>query len=235
MATAAVQVPPSDYIAPGSHPLERVILHPQPFTAPLSDPETVVTEWVHLFNNFVCGAGNHTLRELFLKDSYWRDLLCLTWDFHTLHGPQKIASLVAHQQKSWRITSVGIDKSTEAGKPKVSAFDFEGQLKGIQSFLTVETDVGRGRGLVRLLRDPEDQGKWKVFTLFTALQELKGHEELNRERRPTGQEPGAVSDRKNWKEKRIAESNFEGGLEPDVMIVGTSTSLVSPCVRSSRS
>ncbi len=45
------------------------------------------------------------------------------------------------------------------------------------SFLTIETDMGRGTGLVGLLHDPEDGGKWKAFTLFTAMHELKGHEE----------------------------------------------------------
>ncbi|KAL9102444.1 MAG: hypothetical protein Q9163_002405 [Psora crenata] len=217
MATAAVEIPSSNYLVPGSHPLAQVA-YPKTISS-LPDAETVAAEWVASFNELLRTGDRSRLGELFLKDSYWRDLLCLTWDFHTLHGPEKIAALTRKQAKAWRINTVDIDKSSEAGKPKVSAFDLEGKLKGILSFLTVETDVGRGRGVVRLLQDAEDQGKWKIFTLFTALQELKGHEELNRERRPTGQEFGELSERKNWKEKRLAEQNFEGDLEPDVLIV----------------
>jgi hypothetical protein len=47
--------------------------------------------------------------------------------------------------------------------------DFTGKIMGVQSFLTVETDVGRGRGLVELLQDQQDGGKWKAFTLFTTM------------------------------------------------------------------
>ena len=87
------------------------------------------------------------------------------------------------------------------------------------SFLTIETDVGRGRGLVRLLQDQED-GKWKAFTLFTTMHELKGHEETVRGRRPNGVIHGGQPGRKNWQERRKATENFEGDIEPTVLILG---------------
>ncbi|KAL9117526.1 MAG: hypothetical protein Q9187_005940 [Circinaria calcarea] len=213
MATAAVQVPSSNSAVPGSHFL-TVASYPRSVTTAPPDAEAVSS-----FNSLI-GNGDGSLASLFLEDCYWRDLLCLTWDFHTLHSPEKIASFIRNETKGWRIRSLSVDSSTHVGKPKVSTVDFEGTLKGIQSFLTVETDVGRGRGLVRLLPDAKDKGKWKAFTLFTTLQELKGHEELNQERRPTGLERDAGSNGKNWKEKRTAEENFEGDLEPAVLIIG---------------
>ncbi len=220
MATAVIELRSSNRMLPGSHAVTRVQF-PRPIGAPSAglEPEAVISEWVHLFNSHAHPEGP-SLSRLFLKDSYWRDLLCLTWNFHTLEGPNKIAALLETQPAGWRIKSLAIDSSSDVGKPKVAPLDFDGNLKCIQSFLTVETDVGRGRGVVRLLQDSEDNGRWKAFTLFTALQELKGHEELNRERRPTGTEHGSHSERKNWKERRIAEENFEGQLEPAVLVVG---------------
>lgn len=220
MATAVIDIPSSNRTLPGSHTLPQVQYPRSIGTLPPDlNPEAVVRQWVSLFNSHVHPEGP-SLSRLFLKDSYWRDLLCLTWDFHTLEGPDKIAALLKKQTAGWRIKSLAIDTSSDVGTPKVGPVDFEGNLKCVQSFLAVETDVGRGRGLVRLLQDSEDEGKWKAFTLFTALQELKGHEELNRERRPTGTEHGSHSERTNWKERRIAEENFEGQLEPAVLIVG---------------
>ena len=90
------------------------------------------------------------------------------------------------------------------------------------SFLNVETDVGMGVGIVRLLQDQQDGGKWKAFTLFTAMRELKGHEETVRGNRPHGVAHGGTPGRKNWQERRTATENFEE-MEPTVLILGTYT------------
>ena len=218
MATVEIQVPPSNYRVPGSHPLTQVS-YPKTIDEPPSDAARVATDWVASFNSLLQSESPQS-NKLFLQESYWRDLLCLTWDFHTLHGPEKISSQIKSQKKGCWIKSVGIDKSSQVRKPRLAPVDFAGNVNGIQSFLTVDTDVGRGRGVVRLLPDPEDSRRWKAFTLFTSLEELKGYEEVNGERRPTGTDRKTEPGRKNWKQRRTAEENFEGGLEPAVLIVG---------------
>ena len=65
----------------------------------------------------------------------------------------------------------------------------------VQAFLKVETDVGSGEGIVRLV---QEGGNWKVFTLFTFLKELRGHEESVGKRRPHGVEHGEHASQKNW-------------------------------------
>ncbi|MCJ1476867.1 hypothetical protein MMC13_005536 [Lambiella insularis] len=219
MATAAVEVPSSNRTLPGSHTLPQVH-YPKSAHPSQLDPESVVVEWLSLCNDHLQSDAS-TFSKIFLTESYWRDLLCLTWDFHTLHGPEKIAALIKTQGKGSRITCLALDRTSDVGRAKFAPIDFGESLQGIQSFLTVETDVGRGRGLVRLVKDTADGGKWKAFTLFTSLQELKGHEELVGERRPTGVDHGSRPGRKNWKERRDAEQNFEDGIEPTVIIVGS--------------
>jgi hypothetical protein len=83
--------------------------------------------------------------------------------------------------------------------------------------LSVQTNVGRGDGVVRLV---QEQGVWKVFTLFTYLKELKGHEERVGRNRPNGVEHGEHASQRNWLDRRKAEENFEHGLEPTVIIMG---------------
>lgn len=219
MATPTIEVPPSNRIVPGSHHLTP-FAWPKPSDIAGIDPEQVAITWVSSFNDLV-SSNEYDVSGFFLKDSYWRDLLCLTWDFHTLHGPARITSLVQDKARHWRIKSLGIDRSSDIGKPTIGPVDIAGIVKGVQSFLTVETDVGRGRGVVRLLPDADDGGKWKVFSLFTTLQELTGFEESIGKHRPTGVEHGERINRKNWKERREAEVNFEGEHEPAVLILGT--------------
>ncbi len=221
MATPEIEVPSDNRIVPGSSHLAPFYWPDSSDPPSSSDPEKITADWLSSFN-LLLSNKEYDVSGLFLDESYWRDLLCLTWDFHNLHGPDKISSLVKDHAKRWRIKSLAIDHSSAVGKPAISPVDFAGKVKGVQSFLAVETDVGRGRGVIKLLQDPADGGKWKAFTLFTTLQELTGFEEFINDRRPTGVEHGANANRKNWMEKRYAEANFEGGREPTVLIIGTS-------------
>lgn len=218
MATAAVELPNSNRVVPGSHLLASVSW-PKGSDTQSIDAENIAAAWTSSLNGVIQNK-EFDVSGLFLGQSFWRDLLCLTWDFHTLQGPEKIASFVKDQAKGWRIKSIDIDHSSEVRKPAVAPVDFGGNVKGVQSFLTVESDVGKGRGLVRLLQDPEDGGKWKAFTLFTTLEELNGHEATVKARRPTGVEHGTQPNRKNWKERRDTEESFGGDLEPSVLIIG---------------
>jgi hypothetical protein len=55
--------------------------------------------------------------------------------------------------------------------------------------------------------------------VFTTLEEVKGLEEKRGERREKGVEHGGLEGRKNWKDRRIDESEFVEA-NPEVLIVG---------------
>jgi hypothetical protein len=111
---------------------------------------------------------------------------------------------------------VSLDKSTALRSPKASIL---GEAPIVQTFLSIETDVGHGKGVVTLTND---SGKWKAFTLFTFLEGLRGHEEVTGKKRPNGVEHGEHISRKNWLDRRKAEEEFEDGEEPIVLIIGKS-------------
>lgn len=225
MATAAVirpdnsTIPSYGRVEPGSNQLKAASY---PDTAPVSsaDASAVVTEWVDAFNHALLAQDPSAVKNLFLQGSCWRDQLGLSWDYHSLNGPDKIVSFLESAPRGSRVTSIKIDDSNSTRKPAVAAVDFKGKVNGVASFLTLETDVGRGRGLVRLLQDSQDGNKWKAFTLFTAMYELKGYEEKIANNRPQGVDHGGRVGRKNWQERRTATENYEGELEPLVLIIG---------------
>lgn len=221
MATAVVQPPSHNRIDPDSYQLKPAAFpdYPASNAPPQTDAGKVATEWVGKLNKALAG-DYEAIHTLFLKDSCWRDQLGLSWNYHTLSSPEKIVSFLKSCPKGSRIKSISIDDSNDLYRPKVAAVDYEGKVNGVASFLTVETDVGRGRGLVRLLQDTEDGGKWKAFTLFTAMYELKGHEETVHNNRPHGVDHGEKPGRKNWQESRTAMENFEDGIQPTVLILG---------------
>ncbi|KAL8962469.1 MAG: hypothetical protein Q9193_001125 [Seirophora villosa] len=220
MATAAVEIPRSNHGIPGSHLIVQARLPaPPPKAAESIDPQSIATAWVDGFNRLL-NDDNIAIGKFFIDDSYWRDLLCSSWDFHTHHGLSKISSALKSQIKQSRLRRIEIDVSSDLKKPGVCLIDFNGEIKGVRAFLTVETDIGSGRGLVKLVRDTSDAASWKAFTLFTTLEELKGYEESTNDRRPTGVDHGAHPGRLNWQQRRDREANCEPPFDPTVLIVG---------------
>ena len=84
-------------------------------------------------------------------------------------------------------------------------------MKVLQAFLNIETSSGRGEGLVRLIPDTNEGERWKALTLFTIVHELKGYEESIHTRRRTGLADNDLEDgSQNWRDRLIAQQNFEG-------------------------
>lgn len=216
-------VPSSQRCEPGSI---NIAIAKWPKTAadgPL-DALAVAEDVVSKFNSDLQKAPSKEAAEgvasLFTDESYWRDHLTLSWDLRTLKTKSKIA---AYLQTNTNLTKLTVDTSTEFRAPKISAFNPKQSSKGIVLFVNVETKVGRGHGVVRLA---EEQGSWKIWTLFTTLEELKGHEEPIGQRRPTGVSHGYHKGRKNWLDRRRDEENFTNS-EPDVLVLGKSSTRLS--------
>lgn len=163
-----------------------------------------------------------SIASLFLEDSYWRDHLALSWDLRTLKTSAQIAAFLEGNSS---LTAIEVDASTAYRAPKVAEFSSEGKCKGILSYVTFTTQLGRGRGVVRLV---EESGMWKIWTLFTSLGELKGFEEPRGPRRRNGVEHGYHEGRRNWLDRRREEENFTAS-DPEVIIIGKSFYLHTLC------
>ena len=220
MAVVDVQIPPSNRAVPGSKLLPHA---PFPSSIPenKASPDVVASDWIQAFNH-VLSQKNSEPSSLFLPESSWRDLLCMTWDFHTLQGPQKICSFIESSPTDSRIVNLSLDKSASHKVPQIKKC---GHLQVVRAFIKVETSSGRGEGMVRLVPAEDNGNRWKALTLFTTLKELKGHEEFIGKRRPTGLESNQGDGGQNWRDELTAQQNFEDGREPSVLIVGGSLSL----------
>jgi putative flavoprotein involved in K+ transport len=166
-------------------------------------PNLVVSEWLERFDQELCAGDAKAAAELFVTDSFWRDLVAFTWNIKTVEGRDQIRSmldavLAGVGPGGWRLEGV----TTE-------------QDGIVSAFITFETALGRGKGFVRLR-----QGL--CWTLLTALAELKGCEEKRGYRRPV---ISKASDTPNthapWGEWRDAERNALGAsVDPYIVIVG---------------
>ncbi|KAK3987308.1 hypothetical protein QBC44DRAFT_351832 [Cladorrhinum sp. PSN332] len=143
---------------------------------------------------------------------FWRDHLGLSWDLRTLKGKEQILSFLSENGEG--LVRVEVDASTAWKAPQVANFAPAGDVKGVGFYIKFESSKGKGRGVVRLV---QESGEWKIWTVFTTLEELKGFEEPLRGRRQDGVQHGGMVGRKNWREKREGEVE---GVEPEVVIVG---------------
>lgn len=142
--------------------------------------------------------------DLFVTDCYWRDLVSFTWNIRTMEGRDQVAEMLRAQLGHIRPTGWLLDPS-----------EVPGEEDGvITAWFQFETGVGRGYGLIRL-RDG------RIWTLLTALQELKGHEEAKGFNRPMGAKHGAGKNRPSWREEREAEAAELGyARQPHTVIIG---------------
>ncbi|KRD67070.1 MULTISPECIES: NAD(P)/FAD-dependent oxidoreductase [unclassified Ensifer] len=141
---------------------------------------------------------------LFAEECYWRDLVAFTWNIKTVEGRDQVrdmldAQLAFAKPSNWRVAAG--EEATEA----------DGVL---ESWISFETATGRGYGLVRIKNG-------LIWTLLTALAELKGHEEKSGFTRPLGAKHGQNIGAKTWKEEREHEERTLGyENQPYVVIIG---------------
>lgn len=228
MATAdvqsAVNVPSHMRSLPGSVNISVAKL-PSP-TNPTStvDAAKVAAALESSFNEALSKKDLLGISQLFVSDGYWRDHLALSWQFRTVQSPSKILNFLegcANSRDGFRLTSISVDNSSPVRAPKTLPGDNDGNTLGVQFIFKAKTVLGTGLGLAHLI---EEAGEWKIFTFYTRLEELDGHEQAINEHRPNGAEHGGKPGRKNWAETRTAEENYENGSEPAVMVIGKSKS-----------
>lgn len=165
-------------------------------------PTQRASNWLSAFAAALAKGDVPTAVALFDSECYWRDLVTFTWNIKTLESQDDIAEMLKStlakvQPGNWQVDG----EATEAN--------------GVtEAWFTFETNVARGRGLLRLRGD-------KCWTLLTTMTELKGHEEPKGEKRAMGAEHGVIRERKTWLERK-AQDEAELGYtrQPYCVIIG---------------
>ncbi|MBR0840284.1 NAD(P)-binding domain-containing protein [Bradyrhizobium liaoningense] len=177
------------------------------------DISVAAQAWLDQFERVLGESDAAALHRLFLPDSFWRDVLALSWNLQTIAGRDAITqelTLLASKAApiNFKIASNRAPPRwvTRAGTNNIEAmFDFE-------------TAIGRGSGIVRLVPDGPDD-RLKAWTLLTALDELKGFEEQLGSSRPRGQAYSRDFRGPNWLDQRNASRDY-ADRDPAVLIVG---------------
>jgi putative flavoprotein involved in K+ transport len=174
---------------------------------------TVVENWLAQFEAALAQQDGGALKALFHAESYWRDALALTWDLVTFSGAEVIATELSARARHAAPTGFKIDPRRLAPRHVTRA-----GTNTIEAMVRFETAEGRGNGVVRLIPAAGD-GAPKAWTLFTGLDELKGHEERIGKARPTGQSYSRDFRGPNWLDLRKSAAEY-ADRDPAVLVVG---------------
>ena len=177
-----------------------------PQTAPDVTPAQRVDAWLADFEAALAVRDIDRVAGMFAVDSFWRDLVSFTWNLKTMEGREQITDMLTTRL-------AGTDPS--GFRTRETPTEDGGVTT---AFIEFETTVGRGVGHLRL---KDEDGQPRAWTLLTALQELKGHEEPKGPSRVLGAVHGDDPDPRSWAEKRAEEEAELGrSIQPYALVIG---------------
>lgn len=198
-----------------SHPTEN----------PTQDAARSAANWLGEFDAALQRCDAAAAAALFLPDGQWRDIVAFTWHLLTMDGAAAIRAKLGEtircaQPKAFRVDPQRTPPRwvSRAGREVIEAlFEFE-------------TAFGRGSGVLRLVPDPNTDGRLRAWTFSTTLQELRGFEERIGARRPTG--PSDLRDfgAKNWLDHRRDAAAY-ADRDPTVLVIGAGQAGLSIAAR----
>ena len=187
------------------------------------DISVAAESWLAQFEGALANASE--LQALFHGESYWRDVLALSWNIQTINGADAIVRELQARCRSAAPTNFQIDQGRAAPRRVTRA-----GTPSIETMFKFETADGRGNGILRLTPDAADGNRLKAWTLLTSLEELKGFEEQLDVARPRGNAYSRDFRGPNWLDLRKASAEYSDH-DPAVLVIGGGQSGLSIAAR----
>ena len=173
--------------------------------------KAVAETWLGDFTAALASGDTARLAALFAPECHWRDILAFTWDLHTTSGAAAIAGRLAPEVA--RVAPRGFKLAAGRTPPRTVT---RAGTEAIEAIFTFETAVGPCNGVVRLV---SDGGQARAWTLMTALDEIRGHEDPANGRRWQDVDWKRNFGGENWADRRRRAVAYED-RDPAVLVVG---------------
>ncbi|MDQ8732087.1 NAD(P)/FAD-dependent oxidoreductase [Bradyrhizobium sp. LHD-71] len=173
--------------------------------------EATAEAWLGNFAAALTSADSAAIAALFAKECFWRDILAFTWDLHTTAGAATIAERLAPTLKAAAPRNIQLAASRTPPRTVTRA-----GTSCLEVIFTFETAVGPCNGVVRLVTE---DGEPRAWTLMTALDEIRGHEDPANGRRWQDVDWKRNFGGENWADRRRQSAAF-ADRDPAVLVVG---------------
>jgi hypothetical protein len=181
-----------------------------------SDTHEIVSAWLKSFEHALLSGDERALVALLEDEGNWRDVLAFTWHLTPCVGATSIAAILAARQPSVRANGFEINPARTAPQQTTRL-----GRDCIEALFRFETNVGRGEGVLRLVRAENDDASagYKAWLISTSLEELRGFEENIGANRPTGAAYSRNFGGDNWEDARRKAQDYED-RDPTVLVIG---------------
>jgi len=184
-------------------------------TSALAHPHTAES-WLSTFSEALKAREYDRVARMMHADCYWRDLLTFSWDFKTLHGIDQVRSWLCRTFEPAEASAFVLESDPTVGS-------FGEHSKTLEFFFRFETKIAFCRGYVRLVDDLSSASTARLFTILTAMDELKGYPEAIGRNRLREDQRAASRSQENWLDRRRAAREFRD-RDPDVLVIGAGQS-----------
>ncbi len=184
--------------------------------------ETAAETWLAEFAAALDGGEPGRLAALFAEECHWRDLLAFTWELHTVSGAEAIAARLQPCLAHMAPRAVRLDEGRTP--PRVVQ---RAGTEAVEVIFSFETRVGPCNGVVRLV---QEAGGPRAWTLMTALDEIRGHEDPANGRRWQDVDWTRNFGGENWLDRRRRARAY-ADRDPAVLVVGAAQAGLSVAAR----
>lgn len=184
--------------------------------------EAPVKAWLDDFAAAVEAADAVRLAALFAQECHWRDILAFAWDLHTVSGASAIAARLAG--RAGAVVPRGFALAAERTPPRRVT---RAGTEAIEAIFTFETAIGPCNGVVRLVNEG---GAPRAWTLATALDEIRGHEDPANGKRWQDVDWKRNFGGENWLDRRKKAVAY-ADHDPAVLVVGAAQAGLSVAAR----
>jgi len=178
--------------------------------------------WLSNFEAALASGNEASISALFARECHWRDILAFTWNLRTASGAASIAERIVPALA--RMAPRGL--ALAAGRTPPRRVERAG-TEAIEAIFTFETSVGPCNGVVRLV---SEKGEPRAWTLMTALDEIRGHEDPANGQRWQDVDWKRNFGGENWLDRRNRARAY-ADHDPAVLVVGAAQAGLSVAAR----
>lgn len=180
-----------------------------------TNAEAAAAGWLAEFEAALAAGHPDRIAGLFAGECHWRDLLAFTWSLRTCSGAAAIAARMAGCLGA--MAPRGLRLAPRRTPPRRVT---RAGTEAIEAIFTFETAIGPCNGVVRLVNEA---GAPRAWTLMTALDEIRGHEDPANGARWQDVDWKRNFGGENWLDRRRKAAAFED-RDPAVLVVGAAQS-----------
>ncbi len=184
--------------------------------------EALAETWLDEFASALEAGEPARIAGLFAGECHWRDLLAFTWELHTVSGAAAIAARLQPCLAPMAPRAVRLAEGRT--RPRVVR---RAGTEAIEVIFRFETVVGPCNGVVRLV---QEAGGPRAWTLMTALDEIRGHEDPANGRRWQDVDWRRNFGGENWLDRRNRARAY-ADRDPAVLVVGAAQAGLSVAAR----